>query len=261
MSLFALSDTHLSLSTDKPMDIFGSRWQQHDKRISEAWTETVGDGDTVVIAGDISWAMSMDDALTDLAYLDRLPGRKLIGRGNHDYWWGTVNKMKKFFVEQHGLSTLDFLYNNAFEVGEFIVCGSRGWWGDEGLCPSGVDSGKIVAREALRVGLSLDAGERLRAEAHERGEERELLVFLHFPPAFRDYRCEEIISVLRQHGVKRCFYGHIHNSYDIPPAFGEGGIEYSITSADYLKFRPLLIEKCAAAPEKSIFPPCEGEIR
>ena len=124
MSLFALSDTHLSLSTDKPMDIFGSRWQQHDKRIREAWENTVGDGDTVVVAGDISWAMSMDEALTDLAYLDRLPGRKLIGRGNHDYWWGTVYKMKKFFVEQNGLSTIDFLYNNAYETESFVGCGT-----------------------------------------------------------------------------------------------------------------------------------------
>ena len=243
MSLFALSDTHLSLSTDKPMDIFGSRWQQHDKRIREAWENTVGDGDTVVVAGDISWAMSMDEALTDLAYLDRLPGRKLIGRGNHDYWWGTVYKMKKFFVEQNGLSTIDFLYNNAYETESFVFCGSRGWWGDAGLCPSGVDYEKIVAREALRVGMSLDAGERLLAAARERGEERELLVFLHFPPIFRDYRCDEIISVLRQHGIKRCFYGHIHNSYDTPPVFEDGGIEYIITSADYLEFKPLFIEK------------------
>ena len=115
MSLFALSDTHLSLSTDKPMDIFGSRWQQHDKRIREAWENTVGDGDTVVVAGDISWAMSMDEALTDLAYLDRLPGRKLIGRGNHDYWWGTVYKMKKFFVEQNGLSTISSEFSTSMK--------------------------------------------------------------------------------------------------------------------------------------------------
>ena len=128
--------------------------------------------------------------------------------------------MKKFFVEQNGLSTIDFLYNNAYETDSFVVCGSRGWWGDAGLCPSGVDYEKIVARE-----------------------ERELLVFLHFPPIFRDYRCDEIISVLRQHGIKRCFYGHIHNSYDTPPVFEDGGIEYIITSADYLEFKPLFIEK------------------
>ena len=117
-----------------------------------------------------------------------------------------------------------------------------------------------MAREALRVGMSLDAGERLLAAARERGEERELLVFLHFPPIIRDYRCDEIISVLRQHGIKRCFYGHIHNSYDTPPVFEDGGIEYIITSADYLEFKPLFIEKRSGSSENNAFRHSIGEI-
>lgn len=243
MSLYVLSDTHLSLTTDKPMDVFGSRWQHHDLRIREEWERTVVEDDTVVLAGDISWAMSMEEAYPDLAYLDRLPGRKLIGRGNHDYWWGTVSKMRKFFIGEKGLSSVDFLCNNAYEADSFIICGSRGWWGDEGLCPEDVDYEKIVAREAQRVALSLSEGERLLEAARDRGEDRELLVFLHFPPVFRDYRCEEIIKVMQEHGVRRCFYGHIHNTYDIPAVFEDEGIEYAITSADYLSFCPRRIER------------------
>ena len=243
MSLFALSDTHLSLSTDKPMDIFGSRWQQHDKRIREAWENTVGDGDTVVVAGDISWAMSMDEALTDLAYLDRLPGRKLIGRGNHDYWWGTVYKMKKFFVSRTALlSTFSTIMHTRLRTLSSAALADGGAMRDFARAESIMR--KLWRARRCASGMSLDAGERLLAAARERGEERESgSLFPHFPPIFRDYRCDEIISVLRQHGIKRCFYGHIHNSYDTPPVFEDGGIEYIITSADYLEFKPLFIEK------------------
>ena len=127
--------------------------------VIRAGLSVIGPEDTTVLLGDLSWALELDGAVKDFAFISAIPGRKILLKGNHDYWWGTVYKMKKFFVEQNGLSTIDFLYNNAYETENFVVCGSRGWWGDAGLCPSGVDYEKIVAREALRVGMSLDAGE------------------------------------------------------------------------------------------------------
>lgn len=239
MSLFVISDTHLSFTTDKPMDIFGARWNYYELKLEAAWKDLVSPDDTVVIAGDISWAMTFDEALPDLRFLHELPGKKLIGRGNHDYWWNTMSKMNSFFIENQGLSSIRFLYNNAFETDDFIVCGSRGWWSDSGLSPGGVDHKKIVAREVLRIEMSIEEGKRLAAES---GKDKELLVFLHFPPIYNSYRCDEIVDVLKKHKIKRCFYGHIHNVYDMPASYYSDGIEYTITSADYLDFYPMKIE-------------------
>ena len=150
MSLFAIGDLHLAIGEpDKTMEAFGGRWIGYVDKIRRGF-DLLHEDDTCVICGDFCWAMSLAEALPDFQFLNSLPGKKLMVKGNHDYWWGTVYKMKKFFVEQNGLSTIDFLYNNAYETESFVVCGSRGWWGDAGLCPSGVDYEKIVAREALR---------------------------------------------------------------------------------------------------------------
>ena len=240
MSLFVISDTHLSFSTDKPMDVFGSRWQYYELKLESAWRDLVTDNDTVVIGGDISWAMTFDQALSDLRFLNGLPGKKLLCRGNHDYWWSTMSKLRRFFIEEQRLESIDFLYNNSFETDDFIVCGSRGWFNDPGLAPVGADYKKIVAREAVRIGMSIEEGEQ-RAELSEIS--KEIIVFLHFPPIYRGYRCDEIVNVLRQHGIRRCYYGHIHNVYDMPQSFFSDGIEFTITSADYLDFYPMKIER------------------
>lgn len=237
MALYALSDTHLSLTVEKPMDIFGSRWLCYTEKLEEGWRELVTDGDTVVVAGDISWGMNLRESLDDLRFLDRLPGRKLIGRGNHDYWWETLGKMNAF-LDENGITTLKFLYNNSFVTEGYRVCGSRGWFSDKKAAPDDSDYKKIVARECQRIARSLTA----EPERLDGSEERERLLFLHFPPVYGDFVCREILDTLHEYDVRRCFFGHIHTVYDIPPSFVYEGIEFTITSSDYLHFYPLLIE-------------------
>ncbi len=243
MSLFVLSDTHLSTTENKPMDIFGARWSGYTDKLRTRWNKLVTPEDTVVIAGDISWSMSHTDAISDLGFLNELNGTKIIGRGNHDYWWTSLTKLNKLCAE-NGLTTLKFLYNNAFVAEDFIVCGSRGWYIDESnrKMPQEADYQKIVAREAIRLEISLTEAVKLREESLATDRiNREILVFLHFPPDFRGYICREIVAVLQKYGIKRCYYGHIHGVYDIPRSEVSGGIRYTLTSADFLDFTPLII--------------------
>lgn len=243
MSLFVLSDTHLSISDNKPMDIFGARWTGYTEKLKKRWNSVVNPEDTVVIAGDISWAMSHTGALEDLRFIESLNGKKIIGRGNHDYWWTSLTKLNAF-CHDNGLESISFLYNNAVEAENFIISGSRGWYIDESnkKMPEEADYQKIVAREAIRLEISLTEAKRLQSEAYERdGIMREILVFLHFPPDFRGYVCREIVAVLEKFGVRRCYYGHIHGVYDIPLSEVSGGIRYTLTSADFLDFTPLII--------------------
>lgn len=243
MSLYVLSDTHLSISDNKPMDIFGARWTGYTEKLRTRWNRVVTKDDTVVIAGDISWAMSHTGALEDLRFIENLNGKKIIGRGNHDYWWTSLTKLNTL-CRDNGFETIQFLYNNAYAVEDFIICGSRGWYIDDTNknMPQEADYQKIVAREAIRLEISLDEAVKLRdAKFAEDGGMREILVFLHFPPDFRGYVCEEIVAVLKKFGVKRCYYGHIHGVYDIPRSEISGGIRYTLTSADFLDFSPLPI--------------------
>ena len=232
MSLFVISDTHLSLNekTEKPMDVFGRRWENHVERIEYFFRKEITEDDTVVIPGDISWAMSLAEAREDFLFLDSLPGKKLIGKGNHDYWWQTAKKIGEFF-DENKIETIGLLYNNAHRVGDFAVYGTRGWY-SEGTAPSGTDYEKLVAREALRLRASLEIGKSL-------GGER--IVFLHFPPAFCDFVCRPIIDVLHEYDVRRLYFGHLHGQYSIPASYTFEDIEMSIVSADYLQFRPVKI--------------------
>lgn len=233
MALYVLSDTHLSFSTNKPMHVFGARWNDHAEKIERAWNETVADDDTVVIGGDISWAMSLDEAAVDLRFLNELRGDKILLRGNHDYWWSTARKLSDF-KEREGFDRLFFLHNNAFNAGSVTVCGSRGWYNEKKNAPSDTDYNKIVAREAGRLELSLNAGEKIACG-------REIVVFLHFPPVFSDFICAELIEVMKRHGVKRCYFGHIHGVYDMPPSFEYDGVTFYAAPADYLDFKPLFV--------------------
>ena len=237
MAVFVLSDTHLSFSdsVDKPMNVFGFKWNGHAEKIRSAWSDLVGRDDTVVIGGDISWAMSLDEALPDLNFLDGLNGNKILVRGNHDYWWSTLRKMESFRAE-HRLDSINFLNNNAFNADDVTICGSRGWYYEKKGAPADTDYEKIVAREAGRLEMSLLAGEKI-------SEGREIVAFLHFPPAFCDFVCPELISVLHAHGVKRCYYGHIHGLYDMPPESEYEGIRLIQTAADYLDFCPISVSK------------------
>lgn len=243
MSLYVLSDTHLSISDNKPMDVFGARWTGYTEKLRTRWNKLVTENDTVVIAGDISWAMSHTGALEDLKFINSLNGQKIIGRGNHDYWWTSLTKLNAL-CKDNGLDTLRFLYNNAYAVENFIVCGSRGWYIDESnrKMPQEADYQKIVAREAIRLEISLNEAKKLQGEKYnEDGILREIIVFLHFPADFRGYICREIVDVMKSFGVKRCYYGHIHGVYDIPRSEVSEGIKHTLTSADFLDFSPLPI--------------------
>lgn len=241
MALYVIGDTHLSLSSGKPMDIFGSRWNGYVDKLSEGWRSRVRDEDTVVVAGDISWGMTPDGAKADFDFLEALPGQKIILKGNHDFWWQTMAKLDTF-VEENGYRTIRFLHNNAYEVGDFIVCGSRGWYTDDKNTPKGSpDPAKIVAREVQRLALSFSCGAQLRAAANERGEKKELLAFLHYPPIYKGYLCDEIILELYKWGVERCFFGHIHGNYDTAAVMRYADIDFYLISADFLNFEPFKI--------------------
>ncbi len=246
MALYVMGDLHLSLSTAKPMDVFGSRWTGYVEKIKAGWLSRVTNEDTVVLAGDISWGMSLEEARADFDFIEALPGEKIILKGNHDYWWQTAAKLDRF-VAENGYKTIRFLHNNAYEVENFILCGSRGWYTDDrdktSASMRGADAAKIVAREVARINLSLDAGRALRDAARERGEEKEVLCFLHFPPIFKGYLCDEIILALYQKGVERCFFGHIHGNYEAPRKMNYSDMDFYLISADYLLFEPLKIEE------------------
>ncbi len=241
MAIFTMSDLHLSTNklTDKSMEVFGNRWRDYMNRIKNNWNHLVSESDTVIVNGDISWAMSLEEAYDDFLFLNSLNGTKIISKGNHDYWWSTATKIEKFLT-LNGFNTIKLLHNNAHIVGNTIICGSRGWYINENLTgvPKNADYDKIVSREAARIRHSL-----LEAERLDKDLGLEKLVFLHFPPIFGDFNCEEIVNVLKEFNIKKCYFGHIHGVYDIPPHFKSDGITYTITSTDYLNFTPLFIKK------------------
>lgn len=227
MALYAIADTHLSLSTDKPMDVFRG-WTDYKQRLESHWRALVKPTDTVVIAGDISWGMSLNESLADFRFLHDLPGQKLIFKGNHDYWWTTRRKMDTF-LKENGLHTLRIVHNDAVVVGDIAVCGTRGWFYDE----EEPDNAKILAREAGRLSMSI-------AAAKQTGKTP--VVFLHYPPIFDGRECTELLDVLKRENITRCYYGHVHSA-GIRCAFqGEWeGISFRLISGDALGFCPLHI--------------------
>ena len=227
MKLFAIADLHLSLGTDKPMDSFPG-WHDYVSRLERGWKAVVGEEDTVVIAGDISWGMSLEQAGADFAFIHRLPGRKILLKGNHDYWWTTRKKMDAFFQEK-GWDSLYILHNDAYKAEGIAVCGTRGWFYD---AEADADK-KILLREVGRLRSSIQAARALGGEP---------VVFLHYPPVFADTVCPEIWEELLRQGIRRCYYGHIHG-YGIRSAFNgeKEGIRLKLISADALSFAPLRI--------------------
>lgn len=209
------------------MDIFKG-WTDYTQRLASSWRELVSPRDTVVVPGDISWAMSTHEAKEDFRFLHELPGRKIIGKGNHDYWWSTMRKQEVFLKEQ-GFDTIDFLFNNAFLVEGISVCGSRGWFFDA-AGSNGEENEKVIAREAGRLNRSIEAGIALGGEP---------VVFMHYPVVTEEGRCEPLFEVLKNNGIKRCFFGHIHGDrsgrYN---DFTVEGIRFSLISADNLAFCP-----------------------
>ena len=223
MALYAIGDLHLGLGVDKPMDIFGPGWADHVERLRRGFS-ALEEGDLTVLCGDSSWGMDLQQSLPDFQLIDALPGRKLLVKGNHDYWWTTASKMTRFF-QDNGITTIGILHNNCHFYGGYALCGTRGWFFEEEAQPH---TAKMLNREVLR----LEASMRLAAG-------RPILAFLHYPPLYEGYRCPEILRKLEEYGVERCFYGHLHG-YAHRRAM-EGvceGVDYALVSADYLRFVP-----------------------
>ena len=226
MALFVLGDTHLSLGGAKPMDVFPG-WNGYVEKLEANWRKLVKPEDTVVLAGDISWSMRLADTRKDFAFLNGLPGQKLIMKGNHDYWWSTANKMNAFFRAE-GFDTLRLLHNNSYTVDGYALCGTRGWLFDA----DEPHDEKVMNREIGRLRLSLQAA--------EPGKER--LVFLHYPPVYTGADAPEIVAVLKEYGIRRCFYAHLHGKAIRFAVQGEvDSIRYKLVSADGLQFCPYKI--------------------
>ena len=203
------------------MDVFGGAWTGYVDKLKEGFSVLTQE-DTVVICGDISWGMGLEEAKEDFAFLDALPGgRKILLKGNHDYWWNTASKMERFFAE-NGFSTLSILHNNCYFYGDTALCGTRGWFYEE------TGSQKVFNRELIRLETSLKAA-----------GEKEKLCFLHYPPQYQGYTCREIMELLERYRVKTCYYGHLHGASHRRSIEGEyNGTRFSLVSADYLGFIP-----------------------
>ena len=232
MSIFAISDLHLSLGVDKPMDVFGGRWSNYMEKLKAEWEEIVLEEDTVIIPGDISWATYLEQAYEDFKFIHALPGTKIISKGNHDYWWTTLKKLDQFLVE-HSFSTIRFMHNNNFNIGETIICGTRGW-----KCPGesdfSLEDRKIYNRELARLELSLKS-------IQSTGED--IVVAMHYPPFNAKGEKSEFIQLMNQYAAKTCIYGHLHGEsckYAV-----EGmveGIDFRLASADHLCFKPIKLK-------------------
>lgn len=239
MSLFVIADLHLSSDGSKSMEVFGARWTDYMNKIRKNWTAVVTPEDTVIVPGDISWGLKLEDAKEDLLFLDSLPGQKLIGKGNHDFWWSTAAKMNAM-MEGMNITSIRMLYNNAYLLEDCIVCGTRGWFVEESQqnTVGNVDYMRIVNREVTRLKISLDAAKKLR---EENGGALPILVFLHFPPVWNGFVCREIVDVLHEYGIRSCYFGHIHGAYYAPRTTVFEEIEFTLCSADALNFCPMPI--------------------
>jgi predicted phosphohydrolase len=227
MALYAIGDLHLCLGAEKPMDIFGGNWVGYMDKL-KAGLSVIGPGDTTVLLGDLSWALDLDHAQADFAWINAIPGRKIILKGNHDYWWSTAAKFYKF-CGANGFEDQWILNNNSYEYGDYAICGTRGWFFEEDR--SGEHDEKVFRRELCRLEASLKAA-----------GEKEKLVFLHYPPKYKGYECPEILDLLRKYGVRRCFYGHLHGgSHGLAMEGLWDGVEYRLVSADKLNFHPYLV--------------------
>lgn len=227
MALFAISDLHLALSGDKPMDIFGDNWYKHDEKIKENWISMVSDKDTILIGGDISWSMKIDEGLKELEWIHQLPGNKIIIKGNHDYWWQSISKLNNLYED------MNFIQNNFFSYRDYAVCGTRGW-----ICP-GSDKytekdEKIYNRELIRLRLSLDSAKKEGFTQY--------ICMIHYPPTNEKFDESGFTEIFKEYEVEKVIYGHLHG-YSLGRVINgfRDGIEYIMTSSDYLNFQPIKI--------------------
>ena len=224
MALYAIGDLHLCLGAPKPMDVFGGNWVGYMDKLKDGFS-VIGPEDTTVLLGDLSWALDLSSAREDFAWIDQIPGRKIILKGNHDYWWSTASKFYKF-CEENDFSNQLILNNNHYEYNGWAICGTRGWFFEE---ERGTDHDeKVFKRELIRLETSLKSAGDLPK-----------IVFLHYPPLYKGYRCEEIIELLNRYEVRQCFYGHLHGASHGLALEGQwDGVEYRLVAADKLNFQP-----------------------
>lgn len=227
MAVYAIGDLHLCLGAPKPMDVFGGAWVGYMQKLQDGIAD-IGPDDTTVLLGDLSWALDLAEAKEDFAWINQIPGRKIILKGNHDYWWSTASKFYKF-CEENGFSNQFVLNNNHYEYEGYAICGTRGWFFEEDR--SGEHDEKIFKRELIRLETSLQSAGTLPK-----------IVFLHYPPKYKGYECQEIIDLLKRYDVRQCYYGHLHGpSHALAMEGPWDGIEYKLVSADRLNFRPMRI--------------------
>ncbi len=227
MALYAIGDLHLCLGAPKPMDIFGGAWIGYMDKLKEGMS-VIKPEDTVVLMGDLSWALSLDEAKADFAWINEIPGRKIILKGNHDYWWSTVRKFDAF-CQENGFENMHILHNNHFEYEGLAICGTRGWFFEEER--SGEHDEKVFKRELLRLEASLQSAGELPK-----------MVFLHYPPRYKGYECPEILELLKKYEVRNCFYGHLHGaSHGLAMEGAWDGVTFRLLSADRLNFKPYCI--------------------
>lgn len=224
MSLYAIGDLHLCLGANKPMDVFGGRWEGYMDKL-RAGLSCISPEDTTVLLGDLSWALGIEQAEKDFAFIHAIPGRKIILKGNHDYWWTTAAKFYQFCAAR-GWDDMFILNNNCYFYGDIALCGTRGWFYEQDK--EGTHDEKIFRRELGRLETSLKAA-----------GEAEKLCFLHYPPRYRGYECPEILELLEKYEVRQCFYGHLHGaSHALAQEGLWGNVEFRLVSADRLNFRP-----------------------
>ena len=227
MALYAIGDLHLCLGAPKPMDIFGGAWVGYMDKL-KAGLSVIGEEDTTVLLGDLSWALGLQEAAADFSWINEIPGRKIILKGNHDYWWSTAAKFNKF-CQQNGFENLMLLNNNYYEYNGVAICGTRGWFFEEER--SGEHDEKVFKRELLRLETSLKAAENLPK-----------IVFLHYPPRYKGYTCEPILELLAKYDVRSCYYGHLHGaSHGLAMEGVWDGVTFKLVSADKLNFNPYCV--------------------
>lgn len=229
MAIYTIADLHLSFSEDKPMSVFGENWEGHAEKIKSNWIKKVKPDDTVVLPGDFSWAMYLENTYKDFEYLNSLPGKKILLKGNHDYWWTTLTNMRKY-LKENNFENIDFIGNNSYLVEDKIIAGTRGW----NLLES-EDSEKMINRESIRLKLSIEDG------IKRYGKDKEIIVFIHYPPitqnGIHNHQLLHFVEIMKEYGIKKCYYGHLHGKSHEDAVEGEyQGIDFKLVSSDYLKF-------------------------
>lgn len=229
MAIYAIGDLHLSLSVDKPMDVFGGLWEGYMQKIEDAWKELITEDDYVLIPGDVCWALNLNEAKVDLGWIDKLPGKKIISKGNHDYWWATLKKMNGLF------ESISFIHNSYVNIGEIAICGSRGW-----ICPndsSFTDKDELIyKREQNRLELSI-------SKARDDGFDN-IIVMIHYPPTNDKKETSEFQNIFEKYDIKHVVYGHLHTQYCWHLSLDgmTNGVNYHMVSSDFLNFSPKIID-------------------